>query len=152
MALRCSPDAARAAQGQERILVHCAVVSKGGKTVSKDKETGGFKRMSTQDYAISAEGVLVASYRIASIAADNIAVEALPPVPLNFQHRRIVARRLALRHQPREAVYHHARHIEHHLHVGEPVRYALEATDRPAELHALLGVLDRRREDLVGAR
>ena len=29
-------------------------------------------------------------HRIASIAADNIAVEALPPVPLNFQHRRIV--------------------------------------------------------------
>ncbi|MEX2446184.1 MAG: cyclase family protein [Dehalococcoidia bacterium] len=30
-------------------------------------------------------------HRIASIAADNIAVEALPPVPRNFQHRRIVA-------------------------------------------------------------
>ena len=71
-------DAARAAQGQERILVHCAVVSKGGKTVSKDKETGGFKRMSTQDYAISAEGVLVASYRMASIAALGMA--ALDPL------------------------------------------------------------------------
>ncbi len=30
------------------------------------------------------------NHHIASIAADNIAVEALPPVPLNFQHRRIV--------------------------------------------------------------
>ena len=29
-------------------------------------------------------------HHIASINADNIAVEALPPVPLNFQHRRMV--------------------------------------------------------------
>lgn len=70
--------AARAANGPERILVHCAIVSKGGKTVSKDKATGGFKRMSTQDYAISAEGVLVASYRMASIAALGMA--ALEPL------------------------------------------------------------------------
>ncbi len=66
-------DAARAANGQERILVHCAVFAKGGKTVSKDKETGGFKRLSTEDYAISAQGILVASYRMASIAALGMA-------------------------------------------------------------------------------
>lgn len=71
-------EKARAANGQERALVHCAVVSKGGKTVSKDKETGGFKRLSTQDYAFSAEGVLVASYRMASIAALGMA--ALDPL------------------------------------------------------------------------
>ena len=33
-------DSARATQGQERLLVHCAMVSRGGKTVSKDKEIG----------------------------------------------------------------------------------------------------------------
>ncbi|MBB5686732.1 SDR family NAD(P)-dependent oxidoreductase [Sphingobium boeckii] len=66
-------EKARAAHGQERILVHCAVVAKGGKTVGKDKETGGFKRFSTEDYAFSAEGVLVASYRMASIAALGMA-------------------------------------------------------------------------------
>ncbi|GAA0319047.1 SDR family NAD(P)-dependent oxidoreductase [Sphingomonas oligophenolica] len=66
-------EAARAANGQEQVLVHCAVYTKGGKTVSKDKATGGFKRLSTEDYAISAEGVLVASYRMASIAALGMA-------------------------------------------------------------------------------
>jgi NAD(P)-dependent dehydrogenase (short-subunit alcohol dehydrogenase family) len=65
--------AARAANGQERALVHCAVFTKGGKTVSRDKETGGFKRFSTEDYAASAQGVLVASYRMASIAALGMA-------------------------------------------------------------------------------
>lgn len=71
-------ESARAANGQERVLVHCAVVAKGGKTVSKDKETGGFKRLSTEDYAFSAQGILVASYRVASIAALGMA--ALDPL------------------------------------------------------------------------
>ncbi len=66
-------EAARAANGQERILVHCAVFTKGGKIVSRDKETGGFKRMSTEDYAVSAEGVVVATYRVASISALGMA-------------------------------------------------------------------------------
>lgn len=65
--------AARAANGQERILVHCAQVSKGGKTVSKDRESGGFKRLSTEDYEFSALGILVASYRIASMSALGMA-------------------------------------------------------------------------------
>lgn len=74
-------DSARATQGQERLLVHCAMVSKGGKTVSKDKESGGFKRLSTEDYAISAQGILVASYRMASISALGMA--ALDPLADN---------------------------------------------------------------------
>lgn len=65
--------AARAANGQERILVHCAQVSKGGRTISKDKETGGWKRFSTNDYAFSAQGILVASYRMASLSALGMA-------------------------------------------------------------------------------
>ena len=66
-------EKARAANGQERILVHCAQVCKGAKTVSRDRETGEFKRMTTEDYAFSAQGVLVASYRMASIAALGMA-------------------------------------------------------------------------------
>lgn len=65
--------AARAANGQERVLVHCAMASKGGKTVSRNKETGGFNRLSTDDYAFSAQGILVASYRVASISALGMA-------------------------------------------------------------------------------
>ncbi|MET0180638.1 MAG: SDR family NAD(P)-dependent oxidoreductase [Novosphingobium sp.] len=64
---------ARAANGQERALVHCAVVSKGGKTLSWDKEKGAFKRMSTEDFSASSEGILVATYRVASIAALGMA-------------------------------------------------------------------------------
>jgi NAD(P)-dependent dehydrogenase (short-subunit alcohol dehydrogenase family) len=70
--------AARAANGQERILVHCAQISKGGKTVSRNKETGGFKRFSTEDYEFSAQGILVASYRMASMSALGMA--ALDPM------------------------------------------------------------------------
>lgn len=66
-------EKARAAHGQERILVHCAQVTRGAKTVSRNKETGGFKRMTTEDYEFSAQGVLVASYRVASIAALGMA-------------------------------------------------------------------------------
>jgi NAD(P)-dependent dehydrogenase (short-subunit alcohol dehydrogenase family) len=71
-------EKARAAQGQERVCVHCAMVSKGGKTVGRNKETGGFRRMSTEDYAFSAQGILVASYRVASISALGMA--ALEPL------------------------------------------------------------------------
>lgn len=66
-------EKARAAHGQERALIHCAQVSKGGKTVSRDRDTGGFKRFSTEDYAFSAMGILVASYRMASISAMGMA-------------------------------------------------------------------------------
>lgn len=66
-------ETARAAYGQERILVHCAQVSKGGKTVGRDRETGGFKRLSTADYEFSTQGILVASYRMASLSALGMA-------------------------------------------------------------------------------
>ena len=64
---------ARAAHGQERILVHCAQISKGGKTLSFDKTTGGYKRYATEDYEFSARGILIASYRIASLCALGMA-------------------------------------------------------------------------------
>jgi NAD(P)-dependent dehydrogenase (short-subunit alcohol dehydrogenase family) len=62
-------EKARAAHGQERILVHCAQISKGGKTIARNKTTGGYKRYSTEDYEFSARGILVASYRLASLSA-----------------------------------------------------------------------------------
>jgi len=65
--------AARAAHGQERICVHCAMTSRRGKTLSYDKETGSFRRTSTEDYAYGVAGILTASYRIASIAAEGMA-------------------------------------------------------------------------------
>lgn len=64
---------AREAHGQERIVVHCAVVAGGGKTVSFDKKAGGYKRTATEQIARSAEGIFTASYRVASIAALGMA-------------------------------------------------------------------------------
>jgi len=66
-------EKARAAHGQERILVHCAQISKGAKTLSYDKTTGGYRRYSTEDYEFSAKGILIASYRIASLCALGMA-------------------------------------------------------------------------------
>jgi NAD(P)-dependent dehydrogenase (short-subunit alcohol dehydrogenase family) len=64
---------ARAAHGQERIVVHCAVVAAGGKTVGFDKATGGFKRAPTASIEKAAQGIFIASYRIASMAALGMA-------------------------------------------------------------------------------
>ncbi len=66
-------DRARAAHGQERILVHCAMTARRGKTLSFDKETRGYKRTSTEDYAYGINGILVASYRVASLSALGMA-------------------------------------------------------------------------------
>ena len=66
-------EKARSAHGQERVTVHCAQVSKGGKTVRFDKASGAYVRYSTEDYAFSAQGILVASYRIASLSALGLA-------------------------------------------------------------------------------
>lgn len=65
--------AARGAHGQERVTVHCAMASRRGKTLGWDKEAGGYKRLSTEDYAFGAEGILVSSYRIASLSALGMA-------------------------------------------------------------------------------
>ena len=62
-------EKARTAHGQERILVHCAMTSKRGKTLSFDKTAGKYKRTSTEDYEYGVQGILVASYRLASLSA-----------------------------------------------------------------------------------
>lgn len=64
---------ARIAHGQERICVHCAMTSRRGKTLSFDKESGKYRRTPTEDYAYGVNGILVASYRIASLAAEGMA-------------------------------------------------------------------------------
>jgi NAD(P)-dependent dehydrogenase (short-subunit alcohol dehydrogenase family) len=66
-------EKARAAHGQERVLVHCAVVSGGGKTVGWDKEKGAYKRATTEGFAKSMDGIAVATFRMASIAALGMA-------------------------------------------------------------------------------
>ena len=71
-------EEARAANGQERILVHCAQISRRGRTIYRDKETGSYKRLSTEDFAFSAQGIFVASYRMASLAALGMA--SLDPI------------------------------------------------------------------------
>ncbi len=64
---------ARAAHGQERILVHCAMANRRGKTLAFDKEAGKLKRLSTEDYAFGVHGILIASYRMASLSAEGMA-------------------------------------------------------------------------------
>lgn len=65
--------AARITHGQERVTVHCAMASRRGKTLAWDKENHRYKRLPTEDYAFGAEGILVASYRIASHSALGMA-------------------------------------------------------------------------------
>ncbi|HNN56285.1 MAG TPA: SDR family NAD(P)-dependent oxidoreductase, partial [Novosphingobium sp.] len=50
---------ARAAHGQERICVHCAMTSRRGKTLAWDKEAGQLRRLSTEDYVYGVQGILV---------------------------------------------------------------------------------------------
>ncbi len=66
-------EKARAAHGQERVCVHCAMTSRGGKTLAFDKETRSYKRLSTEDYEFGVQGIQVASYRVASISALGMA-------------------------------------------------------------------------------
>ena len=66
-------EKARAAHGQERITVHCAMATRRGKTLAFDKEAGKLKRLSTEDYAYGVHGILIASYRIASLSAEGMA-------------------------------------------------------------------------------
>lgn len=44
-----------------------------GRTISRNKETGEFVRFPTEDYAFAAQGILVASYRVASLSALGMA-------------------------------------------------------------------------------
>ena len=66
------------------------MTSRRGKTLAYDKEKGGYRRTPTEDYAFGVEGILTASYRVASIAAASpvqtatgvVALGPRPDVPL----------------------------------------------------------------------
>ncbi len=66
-------EKARAANGQERILVHCAMANRKGKTVGRNKQTGELIRFSTDDFEFATQGILIASYRLASLSAFGMA-------------------------------------------------------------------------------
>jgi len=55
------------------VLVHCAMANRKGKTVGRNKETGALTRLSTEDYEFAAQGILISSYRVASLAALGMA-------------------------------------------------------------------------------
>ena len=75
---------ARALNGQERILVHCAMASGRGKTIAWDKEIQAYKRAPTEAFERSMMGIAVASYRMASMAALGMAAAE----PLNDDRER----------------------------------------------------------------
>ena len=54
-------------------MVHCAMTSRRGKTLAWDKEAGRLKRLPTSDYEAGVQGTLIASYRLASLAAEGMA-------------------------------------------------------------------------------
>jgi NAD(P)-dependent dehydrogenase (short-subunit alcohol dehydrogenase family) len=64
---------ARDRNGQERMLVHCAMANRKGRTVGRNRETGELTRFSTDDFEFATRGILVASYRVASLSALGMA-------------------------------------------------------------------------------
>ena len=67
-------EKARAANGQERVLVHCAVYHQGRQDGEQaTRRPAGSSGCRARITPISAEGTLVASYRMASIAALGMA-------------------------------------------------------------------------------
>jgi NAD(P)-dependent dehydrogenase (short-subunit alcohol dehydrogenase family) len=69
---------ARAANGQERVLVNCAGGGKGGKTVSRSRETGEIKRYVTADFERVLGLNTVGTFRcITAAAAGMMTLDAL---------------------------------------------------------------------------
>ena len=62
-------DKARAAHGQERILVNCAGVANAAKTVGKDKATGELKRYPMNQFELAIGINLVGSFRCIAYSA-----------------------------------------------------------------------------------
>jgi NAD(P)-dependent dehydrogenase (short-subunit alcohol dehydrogenase family) len=62
-------DKARAAHGQERILVNCAGVANAVKTVGKDKATGELKRYPMHQFELAIAINLVGSFRCIAFSA-----------------------------------------------------------------------------------
>jgi NAD(P)-dependent dehydrogenase (short-subunit alcohol dehydrogenase family) len=69
---------ARAANGQERILINCAGGGRGGKTVSRHKETGEIVRYTADHFEWVLRLNTVGTYRCITAAADGMLT--LPPL------------------------------------------------------------------------
>ena len=71
-------DKARAAHGQERILVNCAGVANAAKTVARDKETKAAKFYPMQQFELAIQINLIGSFRcIANAAYGMVDLEPL---------------------------------------------------------------------------
>ncbi|MBU6377544.1 MAG: SDR family NAD(P)-dependent oxidoreductase [Gammaproteobacteria bacterium] len=70
---------ARAAQGQERILVNCAGIANGIKTVSRDRDSGRARHFPLADFDRVVQINLVGTFRcIAKSAAGMLSLDVLP--------------------------------------------------------------------------
>jgi NAD(P)-dependent dehydrogenase (short-subunit alcohol dehydrogenase family) len=63
---------ARAAHGQERILVNCAGGGKAGKTVARNRQTGEITRYPTADFERIVQLNLIGSFRCITVAAAGM--------------------------------------------------------------------------------
>ena len=64
---------ARAAHGQERILVNCAGVANAVKTVGRDKETGAVKRYPIHQFELAIQINLIGTFRCIAVSAAGMA-------------------------------------------------------------------------------
>src|SRR6476659_8835942 len=76
--VRAAFEKARAAHGQERILVNCAGVANAAKTVARDKETKAAKLYPMQQFKLAIEINLIGSFRC--IANSAFGMVDLEPV------------------------------------------------------------------------
>jgi NAD(P)-dependent dehydrogenase (short-subunit alcohol dehydrogenase family) len=63
---------ARAAHGQERILVNCAGIANGIKTASRDKQTGAAKSFPMQDFEKIVQINLLGTFRCIAMSAQGM--------------------------------------------------------------------------------
>ncbi len=71
-------EKARAANGQERILVNCAGGGRAGKTIARDKTTGEITRYDTATFNFVIQLNLIATFRCTTMSAAGMA--SLPPL------------------------------------------------------------------------
>ncbi len=78
--VRAAFDQARAAHGQERVLVNCAGVANAAKTVSRDKETKAAKFYPMQQFELAIQINLIGTFRcIANSAFGMVDLDPLGP-------------------------------------------------------------------------
>ncbi|HJP68675.1 MAG TPA: SDR family oxidoreductase [Sphingomicrobium sp.] len=78
--VRAAFDQARAAHGQERVLVNCAGVANAAKTVSRDKETKAAKFYPMQQFEVAIQINLIGTFRcIANSAFGMVDLDPLGP-------------------------------------------------------------------------